>query len=179
MPHILEVFWLNISPSIYFLKIVNLLGICILFTISQWLQDIETCVWTAQRAWSPYGGVTRGASWMFIRPWASLVKYHLNSLSRITEFLTPLHQSQSRLRLRYYQHKHYHNIITGSLILHGMTETTLYRLTDADAVTTQKASPRTEAHVSQQRSEHLGGTSKEHVKSRDCRRLDLYRDPLF
>ena len=60
--------------------------------------------------------------------------------------------SVSALSLRYYRHKHYHNIITGSLILHGMTETTLYRLTDADAVTIQKTSPRTEAHVSQQRS---------------------------
>ena len=106
------------------------------------METARTCV---VRIWSPDGGV------MNVQQTMSAISQVSSQQSVSGRWVSNFSPSVSALSLRYYRHKHYHNIITGSLILHGMTETTLYRLTDADAVTIQKTSPRTEAHVSRLR----------------------------
>ena len=151
MPGILEVFRQHQISRLPSLKLSCVFHIPIplkMLTKCCPIIETETCV---VRAWSPDGGV------MNVHQTMSSISQVSSQQSVSGRWVSNSSPSVSALSLRYYRHKHYHNIITGSLILHGMTETTLYRLTDADAVTIQKASPRAEAHVSQQRSEHLGG----------------------
>ena len=54
-----------------------------------------------------------------------------------------------------------------------MTESTLYRLTVADAVMIGKAPP-TETQVSQQRSEDVGGTGRQ-IEDRTCTEIHCFQ----
>ena len=55
-----------------------------------------------------------------------------------------------------------------------MTEATLYRLTDADAVMIEKAPP-TETQVTQQRSEDVGETGRKQIEDWTCTELHCFQ----